>query len=387
MAVINNATGIQIKRYNSNTWNNLLFPRTAVSLLVKSVNDDTPFLDSGGKIQKMFLPDFLLGQLIYGGTVTADGLATLSTNAKTKLGITDNEIELGGNTTGTYSASVCEGLFFIASSYQDEDDWSDTVGIEDLAVGDWVIATASAWNKIDNTDAVTSVAGRTGAITLGISDISNLSATLDSKAPKSQAAFTDGVTIAGGLTLTNFGAGFIKSNASGVLSVDTNNYATTANAIKSVSANATNKTLTFTGADDQPKRVLTFAEGSSNGTIKITSNESGTPAIEVAVHGLGSAAYQNSNAFAAASHNHNPSDINGPAQDTDYNTGFLMFSQGGGSPTNTPLWKTFESLPTVSSNYNGLMTTTDYRTLINLRSNTTTNLSAQAGDICFETIV
>ena len=47
-------------------------------------------------------------------------------------------------------------------------------GITDWIVGDWAIFNGSVWQKIDQTDVVTSVAGRTGAVVLSTSDISGL---------------------------------------------------------------------------------------------------------------------------------------------------------------------------------------------------------------------
>jgi len=47
-------------------------------------------------------------------------------------------------------------------------------GITTWTQGDWAIFNGTAWEKVDNTDLVTSVAGRTGAITLTTTDISGL---------------------------------------------------------------------------------------------------------------------------------------------------------------------------------------------------------------------
>lgn len=47
-------------------------------------------------------------------------------------------------------------------------------GITDWQAGDWAIYNGSAWQKIDQTNSVTSVAGRTGAVTLSNTDISGL---------------------------------------------------------------------------------------------------------------------------------------------------------------------------------------------------------------------
>jgi len=47
-------------------------------------------------------------------------------------------------------------------------------GITDWQVGDWLLFNGANWQKIDQTNLVTSVAGRTGAVTLSTSDISGL---------------------------------------------------------------------------------------------------------------------------------------------------------------------------------------------------------------------
>jgi len=47
-------------------------------------------------------------------------------------------------------------------------------GITTWTQGDWAIFNGTAWEKVDNTDLVTSVAGRTGAVTLTTADISGL---------------------------------------------------------------------------------------------------------------------------------------------------------------------------------------------------------------------
>ena len=59
-------------------------------------------------------------------------------------------------------------------------------GITDWEVNDWAIKTATGWAKVDNTDSVLTVAGRTGNIVLAISDITGLQTALDSKADVDQ---------------------------------------------------------------------------------------------------------------------------------------------------------------------------------------------------------
>lgn len=115
------------------------------------------YLDSSGKLPLSMLPDSMLGQLIYAGTVNASGVATLTNAAKEKFGISADTVQLT-NDTGTYGYGKFEGAFFLMSAD------SSFAGLP-LQVGDWLISIGSAWKKIDNTDAVTSVVGQTGAVT------------------------------------------------------------------------------------------------------------------------------------------------------------------------------------------------------------------------------
>ncbi len=111
-------------------------------------NTITPATLTNGKIPLSQIPDAILGQLIYGGTVNGSGVVALSQNAMDKWGITS--LTLTSTNYSTY-----EGAFFIASA----DGTSGVPSTLGLLVGDWVVATASGWGKIDNTDAVTGVKG------------------------------------------------------------------------------------------------------------------------------------------------------------------------------------------------------------------------------------
>ena len=164
---------------NSNT----LYPITKTNAVYNSSNQNVDDLLAGklaiqpdgshnllenNKINTTYLPDYLLGQLLYGGTVTGAGVATLSTNAKSKLGTANNSITLSNDTTATTGYGANEGIYYVVSS----DGSFASLG---LLTGDWLISTGSAWKKIDNTDAVSSVNGKTGAVTLTASDVGALS--------------------------------------------------------------------------------------------------------------------------------------------------------------------------------------------------------------------
>lgn len=47
-------------------------------------------------------------------------------------------------------------------------------GVTDWVAGDWALFNGTAWQKVDQTDAVSSVAGKTGAVTLDTNDVSGL---------------------------------------------------------------------------------------------------------------------------------------------------------------------------------------------------------------------
>lgn len=110
-------------------------------------------LDESGKILASELPDYILGQVMFGGLIDANGSVTPTGNFSEKYGIEGPSITIESNDYIKY-----EGVYFIAYA-------SGTILGHDVQVGDWIISSGSSWEKIDNTDAVASVAGLTGAIT------------------------------------------------------------------------------------------------------------------------------------------------------------------------------------------------------------------------------
>ena len=68
-------------------------------------------------------------------------------------------------------------------------------GITDWQVGDWAIYNGTAWQKVDNTDAVTSVNGYTGTVVLGYSDVGAF--------PATSTTGTGNVVLATGATQSN----------------------------------------------------------------------------------------------------------------------------------------------------------------------------------------
>ena len=110
-------------------------------------------IDSGDKINMVYVPDVLLGQMLYAGTfVPSTAVATLTTNAKTKLGTTSATITLTNDTTAITGYEANEGCYYICSG-------DGTFASISFLTGDWLVSTGDGWKKIDNTDAVTGVKG------------------------------------------------------------------------------------------------------------------------------------------------------------------------------------------------------------------------------------
>jgi hypothetical protein len=127
---------------------------TISNIALSSIKD----LLSDGKISSSLFPDYILGQLLFGGTVNTSGVCTLSEQFKSKYPSTTS-LTL---TSSNYSSYP--GIYFIA---QDTTKFTNQsiAGVLDVSTGDWLIAVADGWTKIDNTDSVVSVDGSTGAIT------------------------------------------------------------------------------------------------------------------------------------------------------------------------------------------------------------------------------
>jgi len=74
------------------------------------------------------------------------------------------------NTPTLASSTGTNGYYYIVSTAGS----TNLNGITDWQIGDWLLFNGSVWQKIDQSELVTSVAGRTGAVTLSTSDISGL---------------------------------------------------------------------------------------------------------------------------------------------------------------------------------------------------------------------
>jgi len=99
-------------------------------------------LDSGGKVPVSQIP--AMGDLNYQGTWNA------TTNTPTLV-----------------SSSGTKGYYYVVSVAGN----TNLNGITDWNIGDWAVYNGSVWQKIDNTDSVTSVNGYTGTVVLSYTDV------------------------------------------------------------------------------------------------------------------------------------------------------------------------------------------------------------------------
>jgi len=108
------------------------------------------------------------------------GVATLDAGGTVPLSQIPASIQGGVSYQGAWNASTnspaltssvgSKGYYYVVSTAGS----TNLNGVTDWNIGDWAIFNGTVWQKIDNTDAVTSVAGRTGTVTLSYTDISGL---------------------------------------------------------------------------------------------------------------------------------------------------------------------------------------------------------------------
>lgn len=106
----------------------------------------------------------------------ANGLAPLGANSKIDLAYIPDSIIGGMNYQGTWNASTnspalvssvgTKGFYYVVST----PGATNLNGITDWKLGDWAVFNGTAWQKIDNTDAVLSVNAAIGAVVLTASN-------------------------------------------------------------------------------------------------------------------------------------------------------------------------------------------------------------------------
>jgi hypothetical protein len=127
---------------DGNVTNDKIADATISVAKLASVNVADGLLQIGndGKIAEGFLPSSIVGQVEYISVITAAGAALLPA-----------------------AGSTNKGHYYIASEDFDHGTYTAATG-NGFKVGDWIISDGATWAKVDNTDAVSTVHGRTGSI-------------------------------------------------------------------------------------------------------------------------------------------------------------------------------------------------------------------------------
>jgi hypothetical protein len=142
-AVADSADTSLVRPSNWNADHTIIGLGTAAELNA-GVANGVATLDAGGKVPVSELPAAVLGALSYQGTWNA------STN------------------TPTLASGVgVKGYYYVVSVAGS----TNLDGVTDWVVGDWAVFNGTVWQKVDNTDAVTSVNGQTGTVVLTAADV------------------------------------------------------------------------------------------------------------------------------------------------------------------------------------------------------------------------
>ena len=161
------------------------------------------------------------GKVLTGLNLSSGGTISATDSILSAFGRVQNQISaLAGGVTyqGTWNANTnsptitsstgTKGYYYVVNVAGS----TSIDGITDWKVGDWIIFNGSTWDKVDNTDAVSSVNGFTGAVSLttaNISEVTNLYY-LDSRA---RAAIS--------LTTTGNSGASSYSSSTGIINIPT----------------------------------------------------------------------------------------------------------------------------------------------------------------------
>jgi hypothetical protein len=154
--------------------------QNSVSNLTLNKLDEKPdatnsLIGSDGKINPLYLPDSIVGQMVYGGVFNVNGIINASSYAPV----------LDGSLINTIKTEHYPGYYFIAQG-------NYTFAGLAFSNGDWAVCQGNhspAWMKIDNSDDVSSVNGKKGAVVITKADLGlgNVDNTADINKPVSTA--------------------------------------------------------------------------------------------------------------------------------------------------------------------------------------------------------
>ena len=160
------------------------------------------------------------------------------------------------NTPALSSSTGTKGHYYVVSVAGS----TNLDGITDWKLGDWAIFNGSTWEKVDNTDAVTSVNGYTGAVVLTTSDV----------AEGTRLYYTDArARLALSLTTTGSSGAATYNNTSGVFNIP--NYT-----LSGLGGVPTTRTLTINGTAYDLSADRSWSVGTVTSVSALTIGTTGT---------------------------------------------------------------------------------------------------------------
>jgi hypothetical protein len=142
---------------------------------------DTSVVPENGPVY--FTEPRVRATVLTGLNLSGGGTIAATDSVLTAFGKVQNQISalVGGATyQGTWNASTntptlasgtgTKGYYYVVNVAGS----TNLDGITDWKIGDWAIFNGTTWDKVDNTDAVSSVNGFTGAVNLGLDNISDV---------------------------------------------------------------------------------------------------------------------------------------------------------------------------------------------------------------------
>lgn len=160
------------------------------------------------------------------------------------------------NTPALSSSTGTKGHYYVVSVAGS----TNLDGITDWKLGDWAIFNGSTWEKVDNTDAVTSVNGYTGAVVLTTSDV----------AEGTRLYYTDArARLALSLTTTGSSGAATYNNTTGVFNIP--NYT-----LSGLGGVPTTRTLTINGTAYDLSADRSWSVGTVTSVSALTIGTTGT---------------------------------------------------------------------------------------------------------------
>jgi len=163
---------------SSTDWNTFYNKQTAGSYITALTGEATA--SGPGSATVTLSTSSVTGKLLTGLNLAGGGTIAATDSILQAFGKVQNQISgmVGGVTfQGTWDASTntptltssvgTKGYYYIVSVAGS----TNLNGITDWKIGDWAIFNGTTWDKVDNTDAVSSVNGFTGAVSLTTSNI------------------------------------------------------------------------------------------------------------------------------------------------------------------------------------------------------------------------